>query len=133
MQTFERSSAVVQSAEFIQNAVDNVDQNLRLLDAQKNSMEWVILQTYYRVGPHAGESNSKLRKWMTYKLLATFRSAISFIFCEVRLTGTRNTEVQDCIHPTASDLKWKVSFPHHSWSLKKQAVHRDSHSGQCAV
>ena len=45
----------------------------------------------------------------------------------------RNTEVQDCIDPTASDLKWKVSFPHHSWSLKKQAVHRDSHPGQCDV
>ena len=56
-----------------------------------------------------------------------------YIFCGVRLTQTRNTEVQDCIDPTASYPEWKVSFSHHSWSLKKQAVHRGSHLGQCAV
>ena len=56
-----------------------------------------------------------------------------YICCGARLTETRNTEVQDCIGPTASDPEWKVSFPHHSWSLKKQAVHRGSHSGQCAI
>ena len=43
-----------------------------------------------------------------------------YIFCGVRLTETRNTEVQDIIDPTASDLEWKVSFPHHSWSLKNK-------------
>ena len=37
MQKYERSSAVVQSAEFIQFAVDEVDQNISLLDAH---MEW---------------------------------------------------------------------------------------------
>ena len=47
-----------------------------------------------------------------------------YIFCGARLTETGNTEVQYCIDPTASDLEWKVSFSHHSWSLKKQAVHR---------
>ena len=56
-----------------------------------------------------------------------------YIFCGARLTETENTEVQYCIDPTASDLEWKVSFPHHSWSLKKQAVHRGSHSDQCAA
>ena len=56
-----------------------------------------------------------------------------YIFCGVRLTETRNTEVQDCIDPTASDLEWKVSFSHHSWSLKKHALHRGSHPGQCVV
>ena len=39
---------------------------------------------------------------------------------------------KDCVDPTATDLKCKMSFPHNSWSLKTQAVHRDSHS-QCAV
>ena len=34
----------------------------------------------YRVGPHSGESYSKLWKWMSYKLLATFRSPISLDF-----------------------------------------------------
>ena len=43
MQKFERSSAAAQSAEFIQFAVDDVDQNLSLLDALTNSMEYVIL------------------------------------------------------------------------------------------
>ena len=56
-----------------------------------------------------------------------------YIFCGVRLTETRNTEVQDIIDTTASDLEWKVSFPHHSWSLKNQAIHRGSHSGQCVI
>ena len=40
MQKFEHSSAVAQSAEFMQFDVDGVDQNLRLLDAQTNFMEW---------------------------------------------------------------------------------------------
>ena len=34
----------------------------------------------HRVGTHAGESYSKLWKWMSYKLLTTFRSAISLHF-----------------------------------------------------
>ena len=55
VQKFERSSAIAQSAEFIQFAVDDVDQNLSLLDALTHSMEWVILQTFYRIGPHLGE------------------------------------------------------------------------------
>ena len=73
----------------------------------------------------------KLWKWMSCwpHLDLQFR----YIFCGVRLTETWNTEIQDCIYPTASDLEWQVSFPHHSWSLKKQAVHRGSHPGQCAV
>ena len=56
---------------------------------------------------------------MRYKLLTTFRSAISLHFCVVRLTETQNTKVQDCINPTASHRKWIVSFPHHFWCLKK--------------
>ena len=55
MQHFERSSAIDKNAEFIQYAADDVDQNLSLLDALTYSMEWVILQTFYRVGPHLGE------------------------------------------------------------------------------
>ena len=55
MQKFERSSAIAKSAEFIQFADDDVDQNFSLLDALTYSMEWVILQTLYRVGPHLGE------------------------------------------------------------------------------
>ena len=54
MQKFERSSVVVQSAEFIQFAVDDVDQNIGLLDAQTHGMSLVILQTYYLVGPQPG-------------------------------------------------------------------------------
>ena len=67
MQKFERSSAVAQSAEFIQFAVDDIDQNLSFLDALTHSMEWMILQTFYRVGPHLEEFYSKLWKWMSYK------------------------------------------------------------------
>ena len=55
MQKFERSSAIAKSAEFIQFAVDDVDQNLSLLDALTYSMEYVILQTFYRIGPHLEE------------------------------------------------------------------------------
>ena len=116
------SSTVVQSAEFIQCAVDDVDQNLSSLDALIHSMKWVILQTFYRVGPHSEESYSKLWKWMS-TCWPHLDPQFLYIFCGVRLTETRNTEVQYCIDPTASDLEWKVSFPHHSWSLKKQAVH----------
>ena len=81
-------------------------------------MKWVVLPTFYRVGPHSGESYSKLWKWVSCwsHLDLQFRC----IFCGVRLTETRNTEVQDCIDPTASDLEWKVSFSHHSWSLKSK-------------
>ena len=75
VQKFERSSAVAQSCEFIQFAIDDDDQNLSFLDALTQSMDWVILQTFYRVGPH-----SKLWKWMSYKFLATFTSAISLHF-----------------------------------------------------
>ena len=101
MQAFKHSSAVAQSAEFIQFAVDDDDQNLRFLDALTHSMKWVILQTFYQVGPHSGESYSKLWKWMSCcpHLDLQFR----YIFCGVRLTETRNTEVQDCIDPTASE------------------------------
>ena len=132
MQELKGSSTVVQSAEFIQCAVDDVDQNLSSLDALIHSMKWVILQTFYRVGPHSGESYSKLWKWMS-TCWPHLDPQFIYIFCGVRLTETRNTEVQYCIDPTASDLEWKVSFPLHSWSLKKQAVHRGSHPGQCAV
>ena len=94
-------------------------------------MKCVILQTFYRVGPRLGESYSKLWKWMS--CWPHLDLQFCYIICGVRLTETRNTEVQYCIDLTASDLEWKVSFPHHSWSLKKQAVHRGSHPGQCAV
>ena len=131
MQEFKHSSAVAQSAEFIQFAVDYVDQNLSFLDALTHSMKCVILQTFYRVGPRSGESYSKLLKWMS--CWPHLDLQFCYIICGVRLTETRNTEVQYCIDLTASDLEWKVLFPHHSWSLKKQAVHRGSHPGQCAV
>ena len=131
MQEFKHSSAVAQSAEFIQFAVDDVDQNLSFLDALTHSMKCVILQTFYRVGPRSGESYSKLWKWMS--CWPHLDLQFCYIICGVRLTETRNTEVQYCIDLTASDLEWKVSFPHHSWSLEKQAVHRGSHPGQCAV
>ena len=49
MQEFKCSSAVAQSAEFIQFAVDDVDQNLSFLDALTHSMKRVILQTIYRI------------------------------------------------------------------------------------
>ena len=39
--------------------------NFRFLDALTHSMKWVILPTFYRVGPHSGESYSKLWKWMS--------------------------------------------------------------------
>ena len=119
---------VLSSFQFV---VDDVDQNLSFLDALTHSMKWVILQTFYRVGPHSGESYSKLWKWMS--CWPHLDLQFHYIFCGVRLTEIRNTEVQGCIDPTASDLEWKVSFPHHSWSLKKQTVHRGSHPGQCAV
>ena len=84
MQEFKHSSAVAQSAEFIQFAVDDVDQNLRFMDALTHSMKWVILQTFYQVCPHSGESYSKLWKWMSCwpHLDLQFR----YIFCGVRLT-----------------------------------------------
>ena len=54
MQKFEHSSAVVQSAEFIQFAVDDVDQNISLLDALTNGMKWVMLQTFLPGRPTTG-------------------------------------------------------------------------------
>ena len=97
---------------------------VRLTETRNTEVQDCIDPTtsFYWVGPHSGESYSKLWKWMSCwtHLDLQFR----YIFCGVRLTETQNTEVQDCIDPTASDLEWKVSFPHHSWSLKNQAVHR---------
>ena len=45
-----------------------------------HTMKWMIMQTFYWVGPQPGESYAELWKWMSYKLLATFRSAIPFHF-----------------------------------------------------
>ena len=45
-----------------------------------HGMKWMIMQTFYWVGPQPGESYAKLWKWRSYKLLATFRSAIPFHF-----------------------------------------------------
>ena len=63
---------------------------------------------------------TKLWKWVSYKLLAKFRSAILLHF----LWGYTHRDTKywspNCSNPTASDLKWKVSFPHHSWSFKSQ-------------
>ena len=57
VQTFEWSSAVAQSTEFIQFAVNNVNTNLRILDGLNTfHMDGVILQKFYRVGPQLGES-----------------------------------------------------------------------------
>ena len=54
VQKFGCSSAVAQSADFIQFAVDDIDKNLSFLDALTHSKEWMILQTFHRVGPHLG-------------------------------------------------------------------------------
>ena len=117
----------------IQFDVDDVDQNISLLDVLTCGMKWVILQTFYRVSRKPGESFAKLRKWVSYKLSATFTSAISLHFF-VRLNYRGMKYRSPWLHwPTATYLMWNVSFPHQSWSLKTQAAHRDSHSGPCAV
>ena len=48
--------------------------------------------------------------WAT-SCLPHFGPQFHYIFCGIRLTKTQNTEVQDCIDPTASDIKWK--YPSH--------------------
>ena len=132
MQEFKHSSAVVQSAEFIQFAVDDVDQNLRFMDALTHSMKWVILQTFYQVCPHSGESYSKLWKWMSCwpHLDLQFR----YIFCGVRLTHRDTKYWSPRLHWPYCIIYWVESVLPTSFLVsKKQAVHRGSHPGQCAV
>ena len=58
----------------------------------------------------------------------------SFVTFSVGLDSQRHEILR---FKTALNLQhqhqWKLSFPRHSWSLKMPAVHRDSHSGQCAA
>ena len=79
------------------------------------------MQTFDWVGPQLGKSYAELWKWMSYKFWPHLDPQFRFILCGVKLTEAWNIEVQDCIDPTTTDPKWKVSFPHHSWSLKTQA------------
>ena len=64
--------------------------------------EWVILQTFYQLGPHPGQSCTKLWKWMSYKLLTTFRSSISLHF----LWGQTHRDIK-CWSPI---LHWPQSI-----------------------
>ena len=128
VQKCERSS-FAQSAEFTQFVVDDVNQILSFLGALTHSMELVILQTFTTLW---GDLNLNCENGWATSCWLYVALQFRYMFCGVRLTEIRNTEVYHCIDPTASDLEWQVSFLH-SWSLKKQAVHRGSHSGQCAA
>ena len=81
------------------------------LDSLTHSMEWVILQTVYWVGPHEGNPTLHSENGWATSCWPHLDPWICYIFCGVILTETRNTEVPDCIDPTTSDLKWKISFP----------------------
>ena len=82
----------------------------------------------YRVGPHAGESYSKLWKWMSYKLLTTFRSAISLHYSQ-KHEIPKSSIALTLQHHIVSGKRHSHIIP----GLKKQAVHSDLHSSQSAV
>ena len=93
-------------------------------------MKWVILQTFYQVCTHSGESYSEVWKWMSFwpHLDLQFR----YIFCGVRLTHRDTKYWRPGLHWPYCIRYWVESVLPTSF-LVSQAVHRGSHPGQCAV
>ena len=73
-------------------------------------MKWMIMQTFYWVGPQPGESYAELWKWMSYKLLATFRS-VSF---SVGLNLQRHEILKSKIASPLQPQTLSGKFPSHT-------------------